>query len=167
MGARLLLRVVLPIALGGGVDGRIVVVSAASPAFVPPPPPRAPTSRLPTATTTAVAVVGRRPPAPPLLRARDRDEDGDGGLDDLPDSDDEDEGIDSSWREEGLSALSGKKLGIGNLLSFTPEQIDSIKAEARSKLDAAFDARLADINDLRAEVEAGTESSRRRENFLV
>jgi hypothetical protein len=160
MGTRLLLRVVLPIALGGWGDGRIVV--GVSPAFVPPSSSssRASSRRRPTATTSTI--VGRRLPASPLLRARD--DDGDDGLDDLPDSDDDedDDDVDSSWGEEGLSALSGKKLGIDGLISFTPDQIDSIKAEARMKLDAAFDARLADIDDLRAEMEAGIGSSRKR-----
>ena len=158
MGTRLLLRVVLPIALGGWGDGRIVV--GVSPAFVPPSSSssRASSRRRPTATTSTI--VGRRLPASPLLRARDDDDDD--GLDDLPDSDDEDDDIDSSWGEEGLSALSGKKLGIDGIISFTPDQIDSIKAEARMKLDAAFDARLADIDDLRAEMEAGIDSSRKR-----
>ena len=165
MGTRLLLRVVLPIALGGWGDGRIVVGVVATPTFVhPSSSSRASSRRRPT--STAAAIVGRRLSASPLLRARDGDgddDDDDDGLDDLPDSDDEDDDdIDSSWGEEGLSALSGKKLGIDSLISFTPDQIDSIKAEARMKLDAAFDARLADIDDLRAEMEAGIGSSRKR-----
>ncbi len=165
MGTRLLLRVVLPIALGGWGDWRIVVGGAgrASPTlFVPPSSSsRASSSRRRPTSTTAAAIVDRRlPAASPLLRARDSDDD---GLDDLPDSDDGgDDDIDTSWGEEGLSALSGKKLGIGGLVSFTPDTIDSIKAEARTKLDAAFDARLADIDDLRAEMEAGADSSRKR-----
>ncbi|KAL3783407.1 hypothetical protein ACHAW5_008771 [Stephanodiscus triporus] len=60
----------------------------------------------------------------------------------IPDDDDNrDDAIDRDWGEEGLSALYDKKLGISDLVSFTP---------------------LSDIEDLCREMNDDMEESRRR-----
>jgi hypothetical protein len=79
------------------------------------------------------------------------------------DDDDEEEGmVDSSWGEEGLAALSGKKLGIDVQLSFGQVAIEDIKDEARSRVVNAYDSRLSDINNLKDELEMDAKESIRR-----
>jgi hypothetical protein len=130
------------------------------------------------------ATIVVRPPrraSSSLLSHNDDDDDDDvgggglsggGDLDDLfgsgnsnDEGDDEEEMVDSSWGEEGLSALSGKKLGIDVQLSFSQDAIEDIKDEARSKVVNAYDSRLADISDLKAELEMDAKDSiKRRED---
>eukprot|EP00584_Thalassiosira_punctigera_P004477 CAMPEP_0172537538 /NCGR_PEP_ID=MMETSP1067-20121228/9124_1 /TAXON_ID=265564 ORGANISM="Thalassiosira punctigera, Strain Tpunct2005C2" /NCGR_SAMPLE_ID=MMETSP1067 /ASSEMBLY_ACC=CAM_ASM_000444 /LENGTH=218 /DNA_ID=CAMNT_0013322863 /DNA_START=65 /DNA_END=717 /DNA_ORIENTATION=+ len=67
--------------------------------------------------------------------------------------------------EDGLDALRGKKLGINigaQLPSLTPEEIADIRAEAQKTLDAAVDSRLAEIEDLRREMEEDLAEGRKR-----
>ena len=88
------------------------------------------------------------------LRSRLPDDDDDVYIDEDDDDDDEE--------EDGLDALAGKKLGINIDLSLSPEEIADIKAEAQTYLDAAVDSRLADIEELRTELQDELAESRSR-----
>ncbi|KAL7543888.1 hypothetical protein ACHAXR_013328 [Thalassiosira sp. AJA248-18] len=95
-----------------------------------------------------------------VLRAQQFNSDDD-YLDDEDYEDDEEE----EKEPDGLDSLVGKKLGINigsQLPSLTPEEIADIKAQAQITLDAAIDSRLADIEDLRTELQTELAESRTR-----
>lgn len=72
---------------------------------------------------------------------------------------------DEEEEEDGLDALYGKKLGIniGSYLpSLSPDEIANIKSAAQKTLDAAVDSRLADIEDLKKELQEDLQASRER-----
>ena len=77
-------------------------------------------------------------------------------------NDDDDEEEDEEERDK-LDDLVGKKLGINiQLPSITQEELDEIKSQAQSTLDAAIDSRLADIDQLRTQLKEDAAESRSR-----
>jgi len=76
---------------------------------------------------------------------------------------DEDEEDDEE--EDGLDSLIGKKLGINigaQLPTLSQEEIDDIRVAAQETLDKAIDGRLADIEELRTELQSELSASRSR-----
>ena len=72
--------------------------------------------------------------------------------------------------EDGLDSLIGKKLGIdigSQLPSLSPEEIADIKVAAQATLDEAIDGRLADIQELREELQNELSESRERMNVAA
>jgi len=72
--------------------------------------------------------------------------------------------------EDGLDSLIGKKLGIdigSQLPSLSPEEIADIKVAAQATLDEAIDGRLAEIQDLREELQNELSESRQRMNVAA
>ncbi|KAL7544484.1 hypothetical protein ACHAWF_007898 [Thalassiosira exigua] len=127
--------------------------AAAAAAFAPSLPRPGPSR-------TSSALLGRRharPLAP--LRARLPEDD---MADDFPS---DDSSSSSSDETDGLDALYGKKLGInvGSYLpSLSPDEIADIKLAAQKTLDDAVDKRLAEIDDLRRELQDDLTRSRER-----
>ena len=74
------------------------------------------------------------------------------GNNDDEEYDDENEPVDASWGEEKLDALTNAKLGIGNLISFTPDDISDITDEAASLLDDAYTSEINAIDRLVVEL---------------
>ena len=67
--------------------------------------------------------------------------------------------------EDGLDSLMGKKLGINigaQLPTLSQEEIDDIRIAAQETLDKAIDGRLADIEELRSELQSELSASRSR-----
>ena len=67
--------------------------------------------------------------------------------------------------EDGLDSLIGKKLGINigaQLPTLSQEEIDDIRIAAQETLDKAIDGRLADIEELRTELQSELSASRSR-----
>jgi len=67
--------------------------------------------------------------------------------------------------EDGLDSLIGKKLGINigaQLPTLSQEEIDDIRVAAQATLDKAIDGRLADIEELRSELQSELSASRSR-----
>ena len=129
------------------------LAAAARPAaaFAPPSAPLAVPNVAPIARCTlSGAAAARCTPLQALPNEPDYDE----AYED--DDDDEDDGLDS---------LYGKKLGINigaQLPSLSKEEIADIKAAAQETLDAAIDSRLADIEELREELQDELAESRSR-----
>ena len=72
--------------------------------------------------------------------------------------------------EDGLDSLIGKKLGIdigSQLPSLSPEEIADIKVAAQATLDEAIDGRLAEIQELREELQNELSESRQRMNVAA
>ena len=84
---------------------------------------------------------------------------------DFPEDYYEDEEEDDDEEEDGLDSLIGKKLGINigaQLPTLSQEEIDDIRIAAQETLDKAFDGRLADIEELRSELQDELSASRSR-----
>jgi len=86
----------------------------------------------------------------------------------LPNNDEdfpEDYYEDDDEEEDGLDSLIGKKLGINigaHLPTLSQEEIDDIRIAAQETLDKAIDGRLADIEELRTELQSELSASRSR-----
>ena len=86
----------------------------------------------------------------------------------LPNNDEgfpEDYYDDEDDEEDGLDSLIGKKLGINigaQLPTLSQEEIDDIRVAAQETLDKAIDGRLADIEELRTELQSELSASRSR-----
>ena len=75
----------------------------------------------------------------------------------------DEEGGEEEQERDKLDDLVGKKLGINiQLPSITQEELDEIKSQAQSTLDAAIDSRLADIDQLRTQLKEDAAESRSR-----
>ena len=65
--------------------------------------------------------------------------------------------MDTSWGEEKLDALSNTKLGITNLISFTPQDISDISNKAALVLDEAYTSEINSITSIKATLQSSAQ----------
>jgi hypothetical protein len=68
--------------------------------------------------------------------------------------------VDTSWGEEKLDALTNTKLGITNLISFTPQDISELSTKAALVLDEAYTSEINTITSIKATLQKSAQESK-------
>jgi hypothetical protein len=68
--------------------------------------------------------------------------------------------VDTSWGEEKLDAFTNTKLGITNLISFTPQDISDISTKAALVVDEAYTSEINTIQSIKATLQNSAQESK-------